>query len=396
MITSTKATMYPPLSRIQLRKLRSLLRGAYRNVTYYENLYREVDIRRIDGHSFQEIPFTSKTDLLSCELKDRIDRRLSVDQLATESTTGSTGRPFTLCVDERYRRKRNFRFLGALLDAGFRPWHRMMLITDRYAAPERRFGLWHYESAEQPTAAMYDAYVRIRPAVLYGFTTPLRLLADFARDRVLPLPQLVVTTAEMLDRRTRQTLESTFQCPVRDFYGMTEMGLVAWQDTDSATYSLASNSVLTEFIPEPGTDGRYRLIMTNLDLHACPMIRFDTGDSATVRNVGTQPEIVAFEGRQIDALVGRDGSERSPYVVTDALREVPGLRQFQVVQHELLDIRIDLVVQEGARENAIREVRGALEQLLGTGINLDIRFRDNLTPDGAQKFRPVQSRLVRR
>src|SRR5690606_4626274 len=111
-----------------------------------------------------------------------------------------------------------------------------------------------------------ETYRKVQPDVLYGFATPLRLLADcLTKERTtVGQPLLVISTAEMLDVETRQTLQAVFRCPVVDFYGMTEMGLVAWQRPGENEYIMSSRTLI-ELIGDATCHGRYRMVMTNLD-----------------------------------------------------------------------------------------------------------------------------------
>jgi len=386
-----------PSNRSQRRKLRQLIENAKSNVPLYKRLYADVslsDQALSVPQMLERLPIITKSDLTSAPLDQRTNRRFDPKTLSVESTTGSTGQPFALRVDQSYIQKRNLRFLKGLLAAGYRPWQRLMLLTDRYADSTRAKLNRHYVSIEQSTSKILDAYQYIRPQVLYGFLTPLRLLAESLPSNS-HRPKLIVSTAEMLDPRSRQQLETAFGCRVSDFYGLTEMGLVAHQGSKNAAYIMSSNSILTELIPDPNGSDRFRMIMTNLELHSSPVIRFESGDLAHVKTVDGRPAVVAIEGRCIDTIVRRDGSELSPYRITDALRDVAGLKRFKVTQRSVGEFHIELEVAAEARAKSEQNVRAILERLLGPDLNIAVYFRRKLIPDGARKFRPVESHVGR-
>lgn len=383
----------------QLRKLRRLLLDAWQFVPMYRRLYEAGGLRRgdlADPGVLERLPVLGKQQLLATPPEDRRDRRFDSSRLIAETTTGSTGQPFTLYIDRRYRALRNLRFLRGLAAAGYRPWHKLLLLTDRHRGLSRRHR-WYYQSVECPAAEIRQSLLTVSPDVLYGFTTPLRLLAeDLLRD---PAPNIrlkfVISTAEMLDAFTRRILEAAFGCPVFDFYGMTEMGLVAWQRPSRYGYIMSRSSVLTEFIADAACHGRYRMVMTNMDLRASPLIRFDSGDLAQVETVSGKRVVTAFEGRSIDTLVCRDGSELSPYRVTDALRDVPGVRRFKITQHDLADLEVDLEADCAVERQVEAETSRILEGLLGSGLKIEFRFNSEIVPEGSRKFRPVESRIGR-
>jgi len=389
----------PQLNAIQRARLRRLLVDAWRNVPMYRSLYEASGLTEQELSApdvLARLPILTKAGLLATPLDNRVNRRFDVSRLTRESTTGSTGQPFSLYVDTRYRVLRNLRFFYGLLSAGYRPWHRMLMLTDRHAGLSRRQNRY-YQSVERPTSEVLDAYMQIRPHLLYGFTTPLRLLAESIREsrRNAPRPRLVVSTAEMLDSATRDALAETYRCPIIDFYGLTEMGLVAWQRPGVDGYVLSASGVLTELVPDNSCPGRYRLLMTNLDLRASPIIRFDSGDLAHAETINGKPRVSAFEGRVIDTIVARNGQELSPYVITDALRDVPGLQRFRICQHTVARFDIDLEVVSALRHEAVEQIQATFERLLGAGLDLRFGFSDNLVPEGTRKFRPVESRVLR-
>ena len=162
-----------------------------------------------------------------------------------------------------------------------------------------------------------------------------------------------------------------------------------------ASLIASGSGVLTELVPDNSCPGRYRLLMTNLDLRASPIIRFDSGDLAHAETINGKPRVSAFEGRVIDTIVARNGQELSPYVITDALRDVPGLQRFRICQHTVARFDIDLEVVSALRHEAVEQIQATFERLLGAGLDLRFGFSDNLVPEGTRKFRPVESRVLR-
>ena len=215
----------------------------------------------------------------------------------------------------------------------------------------------------------------------------MRLLAEQLQSAGGPQPPLkcVITTAEVLDTGTRSLLQKVFSAPVSDFYGLTEMGLVAWQASGASHYIVGRNSILTELIPLDERSGRCRLLMTNLDLFAAPLIRYETGDIAIIEN----GEITAFEGRELDVLTNSDGERVSPYRVTTGMQKLDGLRRFKLVETAAATYLLQIEADPACRESISRNASAILEELLGKDIELDIQFTDRLVPEGTRKFRTI-------
>ncbi len=378
-------------------QLNDLILRARDHVPMYRQLYATAGVVQCTQSitdTLNSLPILSKSDLLAHSPEERIDERTDPASLRIESTTGSTGQPFSVYLDKAYIRERNIRFLRGLWSLGYRPWHRIMLLTDRHKSPKRVAFNRYYVPVEQSNDAIVEAFERIRPHVLYGFLAPLRQLAD-ELPTTAPRPRLVFSTAEMLDPMTRRQLRKTFGCSVSDLYGMTEMGLVAWQKAAEIGYVMVSDSIIVELIPVQNSSGRYRVVMTNLALKTSPLIRYDSGDVAQVKLLEGTPTIVAIEGRLIDTLVRTDGAQISPYRVTDALGEIHGLKRFKITQESLTQLTVTLVVERDHRTTIEAAVQTTLQRLLGSKPTIHMRICDAIFTDASSKFRPVESHVAR-
>jgi len=380
-------------------QLRSLLLDAYRNVPFYNELFSRHGVTEVSLKGeprLVDLPIITKRQLAAAPPEQRLNRRFNRRGLSLESTSGSTGMPFGLYVDRVYKFRRNMRFLRGLLSVGYRPWQNMMLLTDRFPDPVHSRRNWTYCSVEQPVSRIVEIYLRAKPQALYGFATPLRLLAERLRDShsSYPCPTLLISTAEMLDAATESIYEEVFRCPFADFYGMTETGLLAWRQPGRACYTTASQSMVIELIRHKSDPEQYRLVVTNLDLRASPIIRFDSGDLVTVDNTDPIPSLTRVGGRRIDAVRRSDGSTLSPYAITDALRKVPGVRRFRVVQQSIRDFGIELELNDARDAAPIRnEISVIFCDMLGEDLELSFDIRDTLIADGTRKFRPVECRM---
>jgi phenylacetate-CoA ligase len=183
---------------------------------------------------------------------------------------------------------------------------------------------------------------------------------------------------------------------VFDFYGLSEMGLVAWECQEHNGYHLAEDTVVVEQIVQEGGEQGARLVMTNLDSTAMPFIRFDSGDLGTLREgvdcgCGRSLKLLErIEGRVVDCVVLEDGRRVSPYSLTCALEEVLGIARYQVVQSELrrFTLRIE-ASDDGGPDPAIvcRIMRGVLGREIEVGVEIDAVLK----PEPGEKFRVVES-----
>ncbi len=394
------------LEALQLRKLRCLLTHAYEFVPYYRSLFSSAGWVPEDFRSLEDLanlPTTRKADLQNLEPEHVRSCRFSDSELTAERTSGSTGQPFTVYHDAHFKTIRNLLFLRALRSAGCRLGQKVFLITDM-KNKKRRAGLpgWHYTSLLNSPSRLCDEFNRVRPTLLYGPRTPLRLMAEhrLASNDCRYYPRTVVSTAETMDGSTRKLIETAFAAEVFDFYGLTEMGIVGWECGEHQGYHLAEDTTLIEYMPDPDLNGGGRLVMTNLHQLAMPLIRFETGDiasppdSSPCRCGRTFVKTARIQGRLADAIRLKDGVKLAPYQLTCPMEEVLGLNQYQIIQEALDRFKIKLKVGGGVdRREMSHTIQTLMRSLAGSDIHVAVEYIKADLFDPVKKFRVVSSRI---
>lgn len=390
----------PPAARrvLRERKLRAVIREAADYVPLYRERFRAAGLPPADIASLGDLdrlPILRRADFAAATADDRLSERAARGELHTETSSGSTGEPLTVHLDRRARRSRNLRFLRALRGAGYRPGQRVLLVTDRPGPAWRRRLGWMACLPDASPERLARAFMEARPHILYGCATPLRLLAERLLDhrsaigRRGPGPRAVLTTAEMLDPATRHRLTEAFGCSVFDFYGLSEVGLVAAETPRGAGYRIAEEGVWVELLPSTDAPGLARVVVTDLDALAMPFIRYDTGDLAVLDETGG---IVRIEGRSVDCLRLTDGRRISPYAVTRALERVPGLRRYSVVQTRPDTVRVRADVGDAAPDGVGHRVDAALRSILpGIKIRFEVDGGGSAAPSAWPRV--VESRV---
>jgi phenylacetate-CoA ligase len=388
------------IEKIQAAKLHALLVHACTSVPFYRRWLAEQGLTETDlaaPEIFHSFPVLTKAELRRAGA-DLLSDRYPADRRTSELTTGSSGQPFATHFDSEYVLSRNFRFLRALFACGYRPGRKLMLITERPTTKLSIIRRWLYSPLESLPEEHARQLGEFCPDVLYGCMTPLRLLAQHleASGRTIRPPRCVISTAEMLDSATRELLERVFRAPVADFYGMTEMGLVAWQLRRDTPYVLAEDGVLIERLPLETEPERSRLVMTNLDLWAMPMIRYDTGDMGGFGVVPTGREgLLRIEGRSVDCILDGNGRVISPFQLTSAMQYVPGLQRFRIRQTLTDEIEVDLQTELHSAAPAAEATIARLTPILGAAFRIRPRIVTDLPTGPGSKFRVVESLLRR-
>ena len=179
----------------------------------------------------------------------------------------------------------------------------------------------------------------------------------------LPLqtrPKALLSTAMTLLPGFRKVLEAHFGCPVFDIYALNETGMIAADDGTGMT--LFPHDLYVEILdPEdqpcrPGERGE--IVVSGGNNPFLPLLRYRTGDWASMSFRGAAPELVEFEPRVPVLFRRADGQLVPAHEVTAALGEFP-LAAFTLRQEEDGTLRL-LSRGEAAPEQALTEALGGL------------------------------------
>ncbi|MFX0196023.1 MAG: phenylacetate--CoA ligase family protein [Candidatus Hodarchaeota archaeon] len=395
------------IQEIQERKLRHVVRQAYKTVPFYKRLFDEAGISPVNINTLydlERIPITTKSILQEFAPEFLINRTMDPGNLKTEHSSGSTGRPFTVFFNSDYLYVRNALFLRGLRAAGYNIGRKLLLVTSSGSDKRSKHWLrWRYASIQDPPELLLEQVNRFRPDFLYGFTTPLRQLAEYicSTNSLVFQPEKIITTAEMIDTPTRRFLEDTFNAEVYDFYGSTEMGLIGWECTEHNGHHLAEDTTIIEHLPIENAGDVSKLVMTNLDLMSMPFIRFDAGD---VGIPGKREPcrcgrgfslLERVEGRIVDCVQLKDGRRISPYKLTCELEKLQGIARYQVIQEDYG--RFTVKVESGKRGVTVRddEIYKVMHSVLGKEIKVVVQKNVKIEPTPGRKFRVIESEVAR-
>ena len=179
---------------------------------------------------------------------------------------------------------------------------------------------------------------------------PLAFL-ELAKLDLKTRPRALVSTSMALLPGLRARLESRFECPVLDVYSLCEARCLA---VDTGTgHQLLTNDLFVEIL-----DGE--VVLTGGRNPFIPLLRYRTGDYASLEMRGRTPVLVGLEGRQPVRFVTPDGRSINNIDVTEVMKPF-AIPQFHL--HQERDGRLTFRYEgEGLSE---RDLRAALEGLLG-------------------------------
>lgn len=382
----------------QWRTLRSLVQHAYDHIPLYQRLFEQagfIPSMLQDWDDLSKIPFLAKQDLRTATREDLIakDNRGGIRWLAS---SGSTGIPASMA-----RTEESLWHYMACNTALFYDWchgrplsnglYLVDMVPDSidFAAADllrTTVPVSRIFSVHDPVAKLARELLSVMPEFISSYPSTLRAIAlDLrAQNCVMKATQIIHLTSEMLDAHTRSLLGQVFpNARLVETYTSTEGGLVAWQCMHDARWHIAETNVICEIVDENGrpTAGLGHIVITDLTNTATPVLRYrGLGDLAR-----WEPEpcpcgssarsIRQIEGRSAAMLRARGGALISPYVITNAIEEVPGLAQYQVVQKQAGMLEVRVVAEASAPHVRIEHgVKQALEAALNHEADLQVTF----------------------
>lgn len=409
------------LHRHQSAQLRRLIRHAALRVPFYRDRYRAAGVdpdavRTIDDLS--RLPLVSRADLRSAFPTRLLAEGSSPADCFLVETTGSTGEPIRLYKD-----------WPAL--AAFAAWSSPFMVRRWWGVSGLRLMtllVRHERSMEQAIVGALPRFLlrvhaadaltspdeqlgeihRARPDILATYPSVLttlatRLLETGAR---IPQPQLLATSAEVLDPHARRLIGQAFTGRLVNLYASTEAGFIAVECLAGRGLHVNSPRVIVEVLHDgrpaaPGDAGT--VVVTDLTNFSCPIIRYqglhDIARWSPDRcPCGRHfPLLEVVEGRRVDTFVLPDGRVLHPFTLTLAMEHIPGVTRFQIVQEAVDRVRVLVVPNGRAAPELITLVAGEFGRMLGPRVRIDVDAVDTIpAPAGAHWPPTVRSLIAHR
>lgn len=199
-------------------------------------------------------------------------------------------------------------------------------------------------SVLEPVPTLVSGLNAFRPSVLHGYPSALALLAaEQTAGRLHLDPVLMGSMGETLTAPVRRRIESAFGCSVRDAYGSSEAGGIAFECAERRLH-VNTDWVILEPVdqhhdPVPPDVASHTVLVTNLANRVQPIIRYDLGDSVTWHRApcqcGSPLPVITVEGRgdEVLTLPGRDRDiHLLPLALATVAEDTPGLRRVQLIK----------------------------------------------------------------
>lgn len=334
--------------------------------------YREYD----QTIPFEDFPTTCRADF-GRDIAAYVPDSVSIERLINFQTSGATGHPLEVPSHPRvaagylaYHRRALKRF-GVTLTAkhgevgvvllGFQQtcFTYVSVTPEMDEAGLAKINL-HPNEWRSPTDRA--AYLEdLNPEVIAGDPISFH---ELLRINPVVRPKAILSTSMTLLDGLRNQLSTTFACPVLDLYSLNEAGPVAVFDPNFSGHVLLQPRMYVEILDSKGNkmpEGERGEITLTGGFNFClPLLRYRTGDFASLHFTQGEPVLHTLEGRPLIRFLRPDGIWINNVDVTHTLRPLP-LARFALHQQE--DASFDFSVEGSA--HAVSEAQNKLAILLG-------------------------------
>jgi phenylacetate-CoA ligase len=400
---------------LQLRRLRVLLKHAYKNCPFYTSRFDEYGFKAEEIGSINDLrnlPVLTKKDIQ--EHKESMKARNFPDrELIPNKTGGSTGSPlhFYLNRERLFSRKastiRHDRWTG--WDIGVKMgvlWgHRIdtggighWKHSIRNFILDRRIILDTGDITAEKLKNFTSALSYFKPPIYLAYANSMYLYARYLREKGIRdyhKPQSIITSAEVLTDEQRRVIEEVFECRVYNRYGCRETSMIASECPQHNGMHICAETLLVEFIKNNRAcrDGELgKIVITDLLNLGMPLIRYQIEDMGSPIRGTCEcgrglPMMNVNAGRITDFLVAPDGRFISGPSLAVPIATIPGIAQAQLVQKERDLIILKIKKQDMDDRGLRRNIRATIREFFGSGMKFEVEFVEEIPKESSGKYR---------
>jgi phenylacetate-CoA ligase len=411
---------------LQNKRLRQLIKYAYKNVPYYRRIFDERGFKPGDIKGAQDLvklPILTKR-LIRENFDGMIARGFPSKELLPNSTGGSTGEAlkFYSTKDDQYNwghaaSLRAHRWVGyevgdkviAFYETGHRMYSRMDKLRGMLGRFfERVLVISTKEMSPDRLLSRAKKLEDFKPEVIRGYPSAIYLLARLIEREGKPRlrPRAVIVDSEQLYDYQRELFGKVFGCETFSHYDSFEVHPIANECPEHAGCHIAAENVIVEVVDGKGkpvpTGREGRILVTNLHNYAMPFIRYDMGDIGALSDKACPcgrglPLLAKVTGRTTDYMRTKSGGFIPGMAVPWSFFATLGVEQFQIVQETRGEMIVKLVLDrkypEKRKDEIAKKIVDFLRKVVGEGLEISVKFVDQIPTTKAGKRRVIISKL---
>ena len=386
------------------KRIQDLIAHAVKTTDFYKDYPEDISLK--DLPVVNKDTFRQQYDrFISSTYKDATDNRVMC-------TSGSTGPPLRM-IQNRDKIRHNTAggiFLGAaagyyigMKEAFIRVWVNNVKKSKFQLIQENMIMMDSSRMDEQALAEMFHTIEKKKVKCLVGYSSALGELSDYihksGKDCSNCSVRAIIPISETMPEPVRRTLEKQFGCPVRAWYSNEENGIMGLQNEKDEGYRIDTETYYYEILKmdsdepaEPGELGR--IVITDLFNYAFPILRYDNGDTAVAvrkeKNGRFKLYLSELYGRRSDLIYDCKGNAVTPYIITNNLWDIEGVKQYRFIQEDVKDYTIWLNGDPAKMDQ--EEILGRIRPYLGDEARIKVEIVDEIPVLASGKRKYIENR----
>lgn len=385
-------------------RIQALISHAIQTTEFYKEYPRDcklTDLPVVNKDTFRN----HYAQFLSSEYKEATDNR-------EMCTSGSTGTPLRM-IQNRDKINHNTAggiFLGAaagyyigMKEAFIRVWVHNVKKGKLRLLMENLIMMDSSHMDEEALGKMLQTIQKKKVKCLVGYSSALGELSRYIEEKGMDgkgfSVKAIIPISETMPEPVRQKLSEQFGCPIRAWYSNEENGIMGLQNTKDGGYHIDTETYYYEILKmdsdepaEPGELGR--IVITDLFNYAFPILRYDNGDTAVAerkeKNGRYKLYLKELYGRRSDLIYDCQGKAVTPYIITNNLWDIKGVKQYRFIQEDLTRYTIWLNGDPGEIDQ--EEILGRIRPYLGEAAEITVELVDEIPVLASGKRKYIENR----
>lgn len=383
---------------LQNKKLKKLIWYSYKWVPFYRRLFDKHGISPSDISHVEDLEHLPLLDKLTIkmEAEQLLSTQYAQNKLIRQTTGGSTGIPLAVYRSNRSAALDKAAKLRTYFQNGYKPYFKIAVA--QHLEPKQKF--FHKFGIHREFAVPYRATIEnqvkqialSKAEVIDAQPNRIELISRYLVSRSISLDhvQIIFTHSEKLTDSQRSLVRNAFGVNPIDCYGCTESAAIAAECERHQGYHVNSDLVILESLPLNGRNSDnslQRIVLTNLNNFAMPLIRYEVGDLAIPStqqcSCGSNfPLLAEIAGRTNDLMTLPSGEKISGFVLARSIEENDDVLQYRATQSRSGDIDIDLILVAGAKSPETSLLKRFSSDFPGVKVTFHYPEKIPLSPRG--------------
>lgn len=376
--------------------LKNIVESAIKNTSFYKEKYKHINLN--NENFFGNLPILTKEEIRENN-EYMLNNSMVRENLIIDETSGTTGLPLKLYKTKKESVKTSIEMWKQRLRLGVSPKDRFVsnfgsILKDNgeIEIPYTKFGrngcLQLSMTHQTPEAfnAYLDAMTKFQPTWFHAVPSIVYLMAEYYKENNIQVHieslKYIEASGEFLPQHQKRKIEEVFNVPVRNNYAAQEFYMIAFECEYGHMHILERN-VYVEICnnkkkEKNGIEGD--VIVTGLNNHAMPLIRYRLGDRGKILNqqcnCGNISPILELSGGRIEdhiKLPNGNTMHSIAFILATEWMDLiypDSVIQLQAVQNTTNTIEV--FIRKGQKWSVI--AREGLLKKLGELISPDIEF----------------------